>query len=115
MKKIFLVLVMLFVFSGLVYAESVSLSWNANTESDLAGYKVYYGNSTGNYDNSFDIGNQLSHTLENLAVGQSYYIALTAYDIWGNESGYSNEVSYTATDTTPPGSPVNLKIIIIVQ
>ena len=29
-------------FATLTYAEDVTLIWNANTEPDLAGYKVYY-------------------------------------------------------------------------
>ncbi len=28
----------------------VALSWDANAEPDLAGYNVYYGSSSGNYD-----------------------------------------------------------------
>ncbi len=76
-----------------------SLAWNAPTTNtdgtsltDLAGYKVYYGPSSGNYTKSVDVGNITSYTLNNLSTG-TYYIAVTAYDAAGTESGYSNEVS----------------------
>lgn len=115
MRKIWLAGLFVLLCSFAVHAESVGLNWNANLESDLAGYKMYYGNSSGSYAGIVDIGNQTSYTIENLTVGQPYYIAVTAYDTSNNESDYSNEVSYTVTDTTAPGNPVNLKIIIIVQ
>jgi hypothetical protein len=70
------------------------ISWNANTEPDLAGYKVHYGISSGNYDTNADIGNETSYALSNLASGVTYYIAVTAYDSSGNESVYSDELIY---------------------
>ncbi len=73
----------------------VTISWNANTESDLAGYKVYYDNTRGNYSNKVDVGNQTRYELTRLVSGQVYYIVATAYDSAGNESPFSNEVVYT--------------------
>ncbi|MFV1975927.1 MAG: fibronectin type III domain-containing protein [Candidatus Scalindua sp.] len=72
----------------------VTISWNANTEPDLAGYKVHYGISSGNYDTNADIGNETSYALSNLASGVTYYITVTAYDSSGNESVYSDELIY---------------------
>jgi len=31
--------------ANIVWAGSATVSWNANAESDLAGYKIYYGTS----------------------------------------------------------------------
>jgi len=45
------------------------------------------------YDHSIDVGNITTYTLTGLTQGQTYFIALTAYDTSHNESGYSNEVS----------------------
>ena len=81
---------------------SATLSWAApatNTDgtalTDLAGYKVYYGTSSGNYTTVVNIGNVLSYTVNNLASGHTYYFAVTAYDSTGLESGYSAEASKT--------------------
>jgi hypothetical protein len=57
-------------------AANVKLAWDANTESDLAGYKVYYGTSTGKYPDSIDVGNVTTHTVVNLVDGQTYYTDL---------------------------------------
>ena len=72
----------------------VTVSWGANAETDLAGYNVYYGTSSGNYDSYVDVGNNTNHTLSSLVRGVSYYIAVTAYDFSGNESTFSSEVAY---------------------
>ena len=72
---------------------SISLAWDPNTESDLAGYKVYYGTASRSYGSSVNVGNVTSYQLTGLTSGQTYYIALTAYDTLGYESGFSNEVS----------------------
>jgi PKD repeat protein len=78
------------------------LSWQAPTKSadgtpltDLAGYIIHYGQSSGNYISSIDVGNQTVYTLTDLSEGQTYYFAVTAYDLIGNESDFSNEVSKT--------------------
>ncbi len=76
----------------------VILTWTANQESDIAGYKVYYGGFTGySYTNSVDAGNVLTYTLPS-GIGINDEIAVTAYDASkdgtddqfdGNESWYS--------------------------
>ncbi|MGH7232362.1 MAG: BACON domain-containing protein [Nitrospiraceae bacterium] len=71
----------------------VSLSWDPNAESDLAGYKIYFGTASGSYASPVDVGNVTTFKLINLLRGKIYYFAVTAYDKSGNESGYSNEVS----------------------
>jgi len=72
---------------------TISLAWDANTESDLAGYKVYYGTASGSYGAPISVGKVTSYQLGGLTPGQTYFITLTAYDTAGYESGFSNEVS----------------------
>jgi hypothetical protein len=72
------------------------LSWDPNTEGDLAGYKVYLGMASRSYGSPVDVGSATSFKMTNLKHGQTYYFAVTAYDTEGNESEYSAEVSKTA-------------------
>jgi phosphodiesterase/alkaline phosphatase D-like protein len=77
------------------------LTWNPNTEPDLTGYKIYFGTAAGIYGTPFVLGNQTTYTVTGLGYG-TYYFTVAAYDTSGNQSGYSNEVSKTFADTTPP-------------
>lgn len=115
MKKIFLSILFLFLFPVLAQAEQVTLAWDANTESDLAGYKIYKGVVSADYDNSIDVGNITTRIILNLIQGETYYFAATAYDTSGNESIYSDEISYTVPiiDVTPPGAPKNFRKVVI--
>jgi hypothetical protein len=64
-----------------------SLKWNANTEEDLAGYKVYWG-SPGQDTTMVDVGNVTEKILADLGApedrGKIFFV--TAYDTSGNES-----------------------------
>lgn len=59
---------------------------------DLGGYVIYLGNTSRNYDKWIDVGNVSSYTITNVPPG-IYFFALTSYDIFGNESDLSNEVT----------------------
>ena len=81
---------------------SVTLSWDvsdSNTDgspsSDLAGYKVYYGTSSTNYTKSINVGNNTRIVISDLQTGTKHYIAVTAYNVSGNESDYSDEIHIT--------------------
>jgi hypothetical protein len=76
-----------------ITAAALSLSWNANTESDLAGYMVCYSNTSGNYTSFKDVGNVTSYEISNVTNGKTYYIVIRAYDTSGYESANSQEVS----------------------
>jgi hypothetical protein len=73
----------------------VKLAWNANTETDLAGYTVYVGEASGVYSTIFEVGNITTFTVPSLLPAHLYYFAVTASNQSGNESAFSNEVSTT--------------------
>jgi fibronectin type 3 domain-containing protein len=100
----FIILLFTLVLSQSALAAKLKLAWDADTESDLAGYKVYYGTSSKSYTGPIDVGNVTTYTLTGLKGGQTYYIAVTAYNTLNNESGYSSEASGVATEPTPPVS-----------
>ena len=75
-----------------------TLSWDANSDPDIAGYKVYYkanysGQPSGDYDAVIDVGNVTTVTIEDLEDGTVYFFSVTAYDSSDLESDFSNEVS----------------------
>ena len=76
-------------------SSSATLTWNANTESDLAGYKVYRATASGVYGAPIAtvLGNVTTYQAVDLQFGTTYFFVVTAFDIAGNESAYSNEVS----------------------
>ena len=74
-----------------VYSAQVTLECETSS-GDIAGYKVYQGTSSRDYDATLDIGNWTSVTIAGLAEDEAYYFAVTAYDLEDNESGYSNEL-----------------------
>jgi hypothetical protein len=80
------------------YAGDVTLQWDPNPETDLAGYKIYYGTASRSYSAPVTIGLQSSYTLSGLASG-TYYFAVTAFNRDGLESAFSNEVSTTVSGT----------------
>ena len=74
---------------------SVTLEWAANTESDLAGYKVYSATSSGSYGAATATvpASATSYVVSGLQAGITYFFVITAYDTAGNESARSAEVS----------------------
>ncbi|MDO9124581.1 MAG: fibronectin type III domain-containing protein, partial [Deltaproteobacteria bacterium] len=104
----------LLIFIGLPFLASAAqlrLAWDPNTESDLVGYKVYFGTSSKQYTASVDVGNVNIYALRGLTEGQTYYIAVTAYDLYFNESVYSIEVNGVAIEPSPPISLVPPTIV----
>jgi hypothetical protein len=76
------------------HAAQVQLAWDAPTiNTGLAGYKVYYGQASREYDVSEDARLSTTATLSGLEAGRTYYFAVTAYDTAAQESDFSNEVS----------------------
>ncbi len=78
--------------SGASSSNSAVLQWAANQESDLAGYRVYHGTTSGNYGSSKDVGKQTAYQYTNLASNTTHYFSVTAYDLSGNESSPTPEV-----------------------
>ena len=88
-------------------AADLTLAWDPNQESDLAGYYVLVGTSSRNYDITIDVGNTTTCTITNLEEGVTYYIAAVAYDTSRNESEFSEELVHTvaAPNNTAPDIP----------
>lgn len=83
---------------GKVLFCSAKFAWDANTEKNLAGYKIHYGTKPRQYDKVVDIPDKSAVTgvVTKLEPGVTYYFAATAYDTDGFESDYSDEIVWTA-------------------
>ena len=87
----------LFFYSSTVNSAQVTLAWDSNNEKDLAGYKVYYGFQSKNYEFSIDVGNTTRYIIPKVDEGKTYFIATIAYDTEGYESDFSNELVYSVS------------------
>ena len=103
-----------------VSGSDVVLNWSTNGESDIAGYKLYYGDPTGySYSIVIDLGNVTTYTVTGGEVATEY--AITAYDtsldgtddmVDGNESWYSkaNTLPELPTNIVLEGAPRKSKL-----
>lgn len=72
----------------------LNLCWNPSTSVDAIGYDIYYGGASGYYTNKVDVGSATNCTISGLSAGATYYFAALDYDSLGDESEFSNEISY---------------------
>lgn len=87
-----------------------ALNWTANTDRDLAGYRVYQctllpcSRSSGTSSVLATLGPVTSLDIGSPAFVQYYFI--TAYDFSNNESRESSVVTYTPVEGAIPPPPV---------
>lgn len=80
--------------------EQVTIEWYPNGEYDLAGYQVWRGRDDTNFDNLAEVSENTTHYVDTtVRNGETYYYAVSAYDVEGNESELSPE---NAWDTPRP-------------
>jgi len=112
----------IFFMARLAYsAETLGLEWDANTEANLAGYKIFYdtdgsgppyeGAGLQEGDSPIDVKNVNEFWFNSIDLkAKNYWFAVIAYSVEGFESGYSNEVN-----TVPPGVPTGVKVKVTVE
>jgi len=90
--------------------KQVKLTWSPNSESDLAGYKIYRSDTSYQYDTIPYDSVLAADTIfiDTIPLdGYSYYV-VTAFDNLNNEGGFSNQTVAFISDTIPPSPPANL-------
>ena len=106
----------LFLFStvNVALAKDVALAWDASQQSDVAGYKIYYGTSSGIYTSTeavegrspIDIGIMTTASFVGLDDTKAHYFVVSAYNFDGEESVPTQEVNMppkTANDLDGDG------------
>jgi Fibronectin type III domain/Viral BACON domain/Bacterial Ig domain len=82
-------------------AAQVTIAWDPNTETDIAGYIVEYGPAAAPFSQSADVGNVTTWTLTTALPGTNYSFRVVAYNANGERSDASTMV--TASTVTPGG------------
>lgn len=102
----------LFTSLSVLRGAQVTLTWNPNTETNLAGYKVYWSVGT-NAPSKQDVGLQTTTVVSNLTIGTGYLFYATAYNAAGLESPPSAPVRYTVpTAPVITSQPANQTIVL---
>jgi len=82
---------------------AINLSWNNNSESDLAGYNVYRSTASGSGFSK--LNSTLVATTEyadsGVSIGTQYYYKISAVDTTDNESAFSAEKLATFSNSPP--------------
>jgi hypothetical protein len=82
---------------------TVMLTWDAPTKNadattliDIAGYRIYFGETSLTYPNSVMIfGTATTASIGNLYYDRTIHFAVAAFNIYGYLSSYSNEFQVT--------------------
>ncbi len=90
----------------------IALTWDANQESDLQGYRLYRAeNDTQEFAILATVGDDVTqYTDQNLSYDTLYYYTLTAFDNDNNESARSEPLSYQPVNVYAPAVPSNFKV-----
>jgi len=116
MKKLIITTLAVFVLLGISFAQDNSITidkggeygfaWTANTEPDLAGYRLYRSDVSGQYaygaENAYaEFGLITESPRYSEPASGVYYFVLTAFDDEGMESWPSNEQTLSVVNEAP--------------
>lgn len=121
--RIIIFILLTFFELNFVYAATATLTWNANTESDLAGYKIYRATQScsaqgplaplldGN-GQPISVGKVTTYTDTTVPnVDGEVCYEITAFDLGGLESERSNRAT-KILNINPPTAPTGLSVTI---
>lgn len=76
-----------------IKGSAIYLSWDANREDDLGGYKLHLLDGAGTATRSVDLKKATNYNMMNVLNDTPYNLAISAYDVAGNESARSTAVT----------------------
>jgi hypothetical protein len=104
-RLLLLVVIAFTVAASTATAQTVTLAWNANPESNIGGYTVQYGTQSGNPSATVDVGRVTTRVFTGLTAGARYYFRVIAYTTSGQTSAPSSEVNYLVPSSTGAAPP----------
>ena len=80
--------------------ETVRFSWTHNE--DVAGFRIHVGTEPGNYTITVDCPGTDTRegVIDGLTLGVTHYASITAYNSYGAESEYSQEIAFVPQPKT---------------
>ena len=114
MKRLFYLALIFFLGVAVAFAGEISVTWDANTEPDLQGYRVFITQSGTPFDYSDPVieCDTPGATIQNLVQGVTYDMVCRAYDNEQLESGDSNMLTHyepNPWEGVAPAAPQNLR------
>ena len=99
---------------ALAQAGQITITWDRDPAEATVGYRLHNAPGGQPFAAPIDVGNVSSHTLTGLDPALAYHAAVSAYDVFGQESPLSAEVVYNPTpdldgDTDQDGLPDSLE------
>jgi hypothetical protein len=82
-----------FTATAVTVSHSVTLNWAASTSSNIVGYNLYRGSTSGGPYTQIGFTGGTSYVDTNVSSGQTYYYVATAVDGSNNESADSNQAA----------------------
>ena len=91
-----------------VTLHTLTLGWDAVSETGITGYRVHVGTQSRQYTGLHDTGLQTTFPVGGLEFGQTYYFVVSAIGSTGLESAVSDEIAVTVA---PPPLPVGGRMV----
>ena len=110
-----IITILLLALAVCAHAADVTLTWDPNTEADLAGYRLYQkaDSATPPFVKVQEIQKgTTTASVTGLDSSHSYSFAVTAYNTAGMESAYSNVVTIPAAPIAPAGLKWSLTLTV---
>ena len=85
-------------------ARSVALAWDSPADPSVVRLRVILRHLQRKLQPAHDVGNTTIAAISNLAVGYTYFFAVTAYDApWSRKPYLKRSVFYTQCESSAPG------------
>ncbi|MBI4213540.1 MAG: Ig-like domain-containing protein [Chloroflexi bacterium] len=84
---------------------SIRINWRPSTHPLVAGYRIYLGTRSGQYEREFDAGNTTTYRVTDVEYGRPYYVVIRSYSSMGDLGDPTAEKSITLAPPTPTPTP----------